>query len=93
MLIPAVVFLQPPLTDFASQTVLSPRGRAHTTFRTLVFIGLGLSGVLPLGHLAWMKGLGQLRREGGVDEMALGGLWCVRWEVPIDRALDLTGGS
>jgi hypothetical protein len=59
------------------QTVLSPKGRAHTTFRTLVFIGLGLSGVLPIGHLAWLKGLGQLRREGGVDEIALGGFWWV----------------
>ncbi len=55
------------------QTVLSPKGRAHTTFRTLTFIGLGLSGVLPISHLIALRGWHAVHTDGGLGEMAIGG--------------------
>lgn len=47
--------------------VLSPYGRAHRWHRTLTFIGLGLSSVLPIGHVVATRGLDIARGQMSLD--------------------------
>ncbi|KAJ9124700.1 hypothetical protein QFC24_003067 [Naganishia onofrii] len=61
----------------AAYTVLTP-GRATPAqiwHRTLTFIALGLSAVLPIGHLVIQKGWDWAMREGGLGGLAAGGAW------------------
>ncbi|GHJ90342.1 hypothetical protein NliqN6_6744 [Naganishia liquefaciens] len=60
----------------AAYTVLAPSRRTpgQIWHRTLTFIALGLSGVLPIGHLIAYKGSEWAMREGGLGGLAAGGL-------------------
>lgn len=53
--------------------VLSPYGRAHRWHRTLTFIALGLSSVLPIGHVVLTKGLDFARQTVSLDLVVAGG--------------------
>lgn len=59
------------------QTVLTP-GRntpAQIWHRTMTFIALGLSSVIPVAHIILSKGLQRAREEAAVDWLAGGGVW------------------
>ncbi|KAI9632784.1 hemolysin-III related-domain-containing protein [Dioszegia hungarica] len=51
----------------AAWMVLSPYGRAHRWHRTLTFIGLGLSSILPIGHVVATRGLDIARGQMSLD--------------------------
>lgn len=53
--------------------VLSPHHRGHRWHRTLTFIGLGLSAVIPCGHVALWKGIEYSRNMMGLDYVVAGG--------------------
>jgi adiponectin receptor len=63
------------LTLASPQTVLAPGRRtpAQIWHRTLTFIALGLSAILPLTHLIIFKGWAWAMREGGLGGLAAGG--------------------
>lgn len=60
-------------SQLRQQIVLSPHHRAHRWHRTLVFIGLGLSAVIPVIHVLALKGLQQTRIEMSLDLVVSGG--------------------
>ncbi|BEJ13134.1 hypothetical protein CspHIS471_0303080 [Cutaneotrichosporon sp. HIS471] len=53
--------------------VLSPHHRNHRWDRTLTFIALGLSAVLPVGHVVLARGLTYAREMMGFSYIAAGG--------------------
>ncbi|KAI5454357.1 hypothetical protein NCC49_004412 [Naganishia albida] len=64
---------------FAAYTVLAPGRRtpAQIWHRTLTFIALGLSAILPLTHLIIFKGWEWAMREGGLGGLAGGGAFYI----------------
>jgi adiponectin receptor len=57
-----------------AQIVLSPHHRGHRWHRTLTFIALGLSAVVPCGHVVLAKGLEYGRNVMGLDYIIAGGV-------------------
>lgn len=53
--------------------VLSPYGRKHRWHRTLTFIALGLSSVIPIAHVVFTKGLTYARHTTSLDLVVAGG--------------------
>ncbi|WVQ78671.1 hypothetical protein IAT38_000758 [Cryptococcus sp. DSM 104549] len=53
--------------------VLSPHHRAHRWHRTLTFIGLGLSAVVPVTHILLTQGLAHARQRMSLDLILAGG--------------------
>jgi len=54
-------------------TVLSPKGRTHRWTRTLAFIALGLSSVIPIIHLVATNGVQHVREKFSLDLLIAGG--------------------
>ena len=54
--------------------VLSPYGRTHRWHRTLTFIALGLSSVIPIAHITITRGLTYARESASLDLIVAGGL-------------------
>ncbi|EIW66496.1 integral membrane protein [Tremella mesenterica] len=54
--------------------VLSPHHRAHRWHRTLTFIALGLSAVIPVGHVVATKGISYSRQVLSLDLLVAGGV-------------------
>lgn len=58
----------------ATWMVLSPYGRTHRWHRTLTFIALGLSSVIPIAHVTFSRGLTYARNSASLDLIVAGGL-------------------
>jgi adiponectin receptor len=70
-LTPAVVIAIAGLA--ASYVVLSPKGRTHRWTRTLTFIALGLSSVIPVIHIIALYGFRHARQKFSLDLLIAGG--------------------
>lgn len=57
----------------AAYVVLSPRGRSHRWTRTLTFIALGLSAVVPVLHIIALYGFDHARQKFSLDLLIAGG--------------------
>lgn len=57
----------------AAYVVLSPRGRKHRWTRTLTFIALGLSAVVPVIHIIALYGFEHARQKFSLDLLIAGG--------------------
>lgn len=57
----------------AAYVVLSPRGRTHRWTRTLTFIALGLSSVIPVLHIIGLYGFDHARQKFSLDLLIAGG--------------------
>lgn len=55
------------------QIVLSPHHRSHRWHRTLTFIALGLSAVVPITHILFTQGLTHAREKMSLDLIVAGG--------------------
>ncbi|KIR34368.1 integral membrane protein [Cryptococcus deuterogattii MMRL2647] len=55
------------------QIVLSPHHRSHRWHRTLTFIALGLSAVVPITHILFTQGLAHAREKMSLDLIVAGG--------------------
>ena len=55
------------------QIVLSPHHRAHRWHRTLTFIALGLSAIIPVAHLLVDRGLAHARQVLSLDLVVASG--------------------
>lgn len=55
------------------QIVLSPHHRSHRWHRTLTFIVLGLSAVVPITHILFTQGLVHAREKMSLDLIVAGG--------------------
>ncbi|AFR98797.2 integral membrane protein [Cryptococcus neoformans] len=53
--------------------VLSPHHRSHRWHRTLTFIALGLSAVVPITHILFTQGLAHAREKMSLDLIVAGG--------------------
>ena len=62
-----------PRTYAGFQTVLSPAQRAHRGRRTLAFIALGLSSVVPIAHVLVTRGIYYARHMVSLDLIVAGG--------------------
>lgn len=55
------------------QIVLSPHHRKHRWHRTLTFIALGASAVIPVAHVVLAKGIAYARQQVSLDLVVAGG--------------------
>ncbi|KAJ9099228.1 hypothetical protein QFC21_004108 [Naganishia friedmannii] len=66
-------FREDPVLQVGYIALVTSFGIAQIWHRTLTFIALGLSAVLPIGHLVIQKGWDWAMREGGLGGLAAGG--------------------